>query len=361
MQATRPTFHALTLAAVIPETAHAVRLRFTVPTELRATFVFQAGQFVTLRATVNGLDIRRSYSICTTPQSYAELGSFEVGVKHVVGGVFSAWAQQLSAGQALQVMPPDGRFTLSKTAKNVLAIAAGSGITPLLAMMGERLASDPQVHFTLLYGNRSVASTLFLESLQALKNRYSARLSLHHVLSRQLSDIALHNGRLDAAKLNAFLSGALKPLQFDTALVCGPNELIDLCEGMLPSYKVGKVLSERFGTPHAAPQGVVLGGDGTPEYEPLAELTIVYSGQQHAVTWNTANPLLLDAGLAAGLDLPYACKGGVCCTCRAKVLEGSVVMDKNHTLELDELAAGFVLTCQCRPTSERVVVSFDER
>ena len=357
----RPHFHALELVAVLPETAHAVRLRFAVPLPLRPEFAFEAGQFVTLRAVVAGQDLRRSYSICSTPQSYAASGQFEVGVKRVEGGIFSPWAQTLLAGQRLQVLPPDGRFVLPRDAKNVLLIAAGSGVTPLLAMLGERLVSDADAQFTLLYGNRNVASALFLESLQALKNRYPSRLSVHHVLSRQLSDIALHNGRLDADKLHAFMNGPLQSRQFDVALVCGPNDLIDVCEQLLPSFPVAKVLAERFGTPHAAPPALQQGQAGALHDAALASLTVVASGQQHRVEWTQSTPYLLDAGLAAGLDLPYACKGGVCCTCRAKVLEGSVHMDKNHTLEPNEVAAGFVLTCQCRPTSERVVVSFDER
>lgn len=349
------------LAAVIPETAHAVRLRLTVPQAQRALFSFRAGQFVTLRAMVEGVDLRRSYSICTAPQAYADTGVFEVGVKRVEGGVFSTWAQHLKAGEVLQVLPPDGRFTLAPGAQQVLAVAAGSGITPILAMLSERLASDAQVQFTLLYGNRSAASTLFLEALQALKNRYPARLTLHAVLSRQMSDIALHNGRLDAAKVHDFMSGPLKTRQFDYALVCGPHDLIDVCERVLPTYQVHKVLAERFGSPQALQSIKPIRHDDACAGSSLAQLTIVYSGQQHPVAWTGATPLLLDAGLAAGLDLPYACKGGVCCTCRAKVLEGSVSMDKNHTLEADEIAAGFVLTCQCRPTSARVTVSFDER
>jgi ring-1,2-phenylacetyl-CoA epoxidase subunit PaaE len=361
------TFLPLTLAAVSAETAHAVRLRFAIPTELAHTFAFTAGQFLTLRATVAGKDLRRSYSICSTPAQLAAHGTIEVGVKALVGGAFSPFLQTLKAGDALQVLPPEGRFTLPLAAaenetSHSLCIAAGSGITPLLSMIADRLANDPQARFTLLYGNRNTASTLFLEELYALKNRYRERLDLHTVMSRQLSDIPLHNGRLDAAKLMAFLNGPLKGIKFTQALVCGPNDLIDICEGMLPSFGIAEVLSERFGTPlPQAGAGAGLGSGTAGMAEPLAQLTIITGGLQHSVPWTSATPLLLDAGLDAGLDLPYACKGGVCCTCRAKLVEGTVAMDKNYTLEADEVAAGFVLTCQCRPTSEVVVVSFDER
>jgi ring-1,2-phenylacetyl-CoA epoxidase subunit PaaE len=360
-------FHPLTLAAVIPETAHAVRLRFAIPVELAKTFTFTAGQFLTLRATVDGKELRRSYSICSTPTQLAAQGTVEVGVKAVAGGAFSPFLQTLKVGDTLQVLPPEGRFILPVVAaenetSHSLCIAAGSGITPLLSMMGDRLANEPQSRFTLLYGNRNTASTLFLEDLYALKNRYRERLDFHTVMSRQLSDIPLHNGRLDAAKLMAYLNGPLKGIGFTQALVCGPNDLIDICEGMLPSFGIAKVLSERFGTPlPQAGAGTGLGSGTAGMAEPLAQLTIVTGGLQHSVPWTSATPLLLDAGLDAGLDLPYACKGGVCCTCRAKVMEGSVAMDKNYTLEADEVAAGFVLTCQCRPTSEVVVVSYDER
>ncbi len=352
-------FHPLTLATVTPETAHAVRLRFDVPTALRDTFAFKAGQFLTLRAVVNGVDLRRSYSICSAPAQLDTLGTVEVGVKAVAGGAFSPWVQTLKAGDTLQVLPPEGRFTLPAAAKHVLCIAAGSGITPLLSIMADALVNDAAVQFTLLYGNRNTASTLFLEDIYALKNRYPTRLVLHTVMSRQASDIGLQNGRIDAAKLYSFLNGPLKGIQFDHAMVCGPNDLIDVCEGMLPSQGVGKVHAERFGSPNPVAGGYELGGDG--QVEPIAQLTIVSGGLSHSVPWLGTTPLLLDAGLAAGLDLPYACKGGVCCTCRAKVMAGTVTMDKNYTLEADEVAAGFVLTCQCRPASEAVVVSYDER
>jgi ring-1,2-phenylacetyl-CoA epoxidase subunit PaaE len=353
------TFYPLTLLEVTSETAHAVRLRFTVPEALKSTFAFKAGQFLTLRSVVNGTDTRRSYSICSTPSQLIEQGTVDVGVKAVAGGVFSPWVQTLQAGDTLQVLPPEGRFTLPQEAKHTLCVAAGSGITPLLSVMADTLANDAQAQFTLLYGNRNTASTLFLEELYALKNRYPMRVDLHCVMSRQSSDIALHNGRLDAAKLFSFLNGPLKGVQFDHAMVCGPNDLIDVCEGMLPSQGVGKVHAERFGSPNPVAAGYELGGDG--QVEPIAKLTIVSGGLSHNVPWLGTTPLLLDAGLAAGLDLPYACKGGVCCTCRAKVMEGTVAMDKNYTLEADEVEAGFVLTCQCRPTSEVVVVSYDER
>ncbi len=352
-------FHTLILADVIPETSHAVRLRFTVPADLRTTFAFKAGQFLTLRAVVNGVDMRRSYSICSAPAQLQTQGTVDVGVKAVAGGVFSPWVQTLKAGDTLQVLPPEGRFTVPVDAKHVLLIAAGSGITPLLSIMADSLSNDSNSQFTLLYGNRNTASTLFLEDIYALKNRYPTRLDLHPVMSRQSSDIALHNGRLDAAKLYSFLNGPLKGIAFDHAMVCGPNDLIDVCEGMLPSQGVGKVHAERFGSPNPVAGGYELGGDG--QIEPIAKLTIVSGGLSHSVPWLGTTPLLLDAGLAAGLDLPYACKGGVCCTCRAKVIEGAVTMDKNYTLEADEVAAGFVLTCQCRPASEGVVVSYDER
>ncbi len=358
-------FHTLQLAAAIPETAQAVRLRFAVPKVLREQFAFKSGQFVTLRVPVSGLDLRRSYSICSTPAQLQDHGTFDIGVKAVNGGVVSPYLQTLQAGHAIDVLAPDGRFVLPAKTQHVLCIAAGSGITPLLAMLADRLANDSDARFTLLYGNRNTASTLFLEDLYALKNRYRQQLDIHVVMSRQASDIALHNGRMDAAKLTAFLTGPLKGLVFDHALVCGPNDLIDVCEATLPALGVGKVHSERFGSPTSTPNHCAHTLANQPAQEhsltPLAKLTIMTGGLQHSVPWLAGTPLLLDAGLAAGLDLPYACKGGVCCTCRAKVVAGVVSMDKNYTLEADEVAAGFVLTCQCRAVSAQVVVSYDER
>lgn len=260
-------------------------------------------------------------------------------------------------------MTPDGRFFThlnADHAKHYVAFSGGSGITPVLAIVKTTLDMEPTSRFTLVYGNRSVDAIMFAEELEDLKNRYMSRFSLYHVLSDDLQDVELFNGVLDEAKCRAFLQTLLPPQEIDEAFICGPGPMMDAAEAALKSSGVAQkqIHVERFGTP--LPQAGVPAVEIT-ENTPAADLELVIDGKRRKLRLPYEGVSVLDVGLKAGLALPYACKGGVCCTCRAKVLEGEVKMDRNFTLEQHEIDDGFVLTCQCHPVSERIVVSFDER
>jgi ring-1,2-phenylacetyl-CoA epoxidase subunit PaaE len=363
-----PRFHPLTIARVQPEAAGAVAITFAVPPELRETFTFEPGQFLTLRATIGGQELRRNYSVCSPRSRLAQQGEVEIGIRPVEGGVFSHWAAtQLGAGQVLDVMPPDGRFVVKKPrALHRVGFAAGSGITPILSIVASTLEEQPQSKFTLVYGNRRMASVMFNEALQDLKDRYPDRLTLIHVLSRQAQEVPLLEGRIDGAKVRAIIDALLPAASMDEVFVCGPEAMIEATEGALLAAGVPRerVHTERFTSPtleQLSPETrrqVVLGHDDAPRGD--VALTVVLDGKPHELRM-TAMDRVLDVALAAGLDLPYSCKGGVCCTCRAKVMEGTVSMDKNFTLEPWEMEQGFVLSCQARPTTGRLVVSYDER
>jgi ring-1,2-phenylacetyl-CoA epoxidase subunit PaaE len=372
-------FQSLPIAHVTPETRDAIRVRFAVPKALRETYRFKAGQFVTLRALINGARVQRAYSICSPAQHYTEHGTFEVGIKRVEDGAFSSWAHDnLQHTAQLEVLPPDGRFVLDGAPPaHVLAIAAGSGITPVLSLIHTTLAANGTTRFTLLYGNRAVSSVMFLEDLEDIKDRWPTRFAMHHVFSRQAQEIALFNGRLEQEKFAAFMRGPLAQCRFDAAYLCGPNSMMDAAQAALLAHGLSAqcIHSERFASPTQLDSAVSMGifkqnalknrmdtAQSTSQSSPeTTQLTVVLDGKEHTLPWHAENTALLDTALAAGLDLPFSCKGGVCCTCRAKVLEGRVTMDKNFTLEQWEIDKGFVLTCQARAATPAVKVSFDER
>jgi ring-1,2-phenylacetyl-CoA epoxidase subunit PaaE len=363
-----PRFHNLRVTRISPEAAGAAAISLAVPKELHDTYRFEPGQFVTLRAQINGQDERRSYSICSTRSRYQLSSELEVGIRPMQGGVFSNWAAtQLKAGDALEVMPPDGRFVSRRSrALHRVGFAAGSGITPILSIIASSLEEQPASKFTLVYGNRSMASVMFNEALQDLKDRYPNRLTLIHILSRQAQEVELLQGRIDANKVRAIIDALLPAASMDEVFVCGPEAMIEATQSALLSAGVSQkhIHTERFSSPTLdalAPEQrrsatlnhpVQMQGD--------VELMLTLDGKQHTLRMG-AQDRVLDAALAAGLDLPYSCKAGVCCTCRAKVTEGKVQMEKNFTLEQWEMDKGFVLTCQARATTPRVAVNYDER
>lgn len=349
-------FHPLRVAAVRPDGEEARVVSFDVSADQAATFRFEPGQYLTLRAVVGGTELRRSYSICATPGE-----GLRVGVRRVPGGVFSGWLHQsLRPGDVLDVMEPQGRFgaALSCRPRRVLAVAGGSGITPILSILKSLLAGAPEAQATLLYANRSAASTMFKEELEDLKNRHLTRLALHPVFSREVVDSPLNAGRLDAAKLATFLRLA-GPV--DEAFVCGPHAMNDEVEAALLAAGVPSehIHVERFGIPPTAADATLHApkeGDAT-----TARITIVRDGLTREVAFQPGDESILAAACRAGLDLPFSCRSGVCATCRAKLVEGRVRMDRDFALEPADLEAGFVLTCQAHPLTGRVVVSFDER
>ena len=362
-------FHPLEVARVTPEAAGAAAITFKVPAALRDTFHFRPGQFLTLRAQVDGQELRRSYSICSPQQRYQAAGELDVGIKPVEGGSFSRWAvSHLRPGAQVEVMPPDGRFTPRLAgARHRVGFAAGSGITPLLSIISSVLAAEPESRFTLVYGNQRTATIMFNEALADLKDKYPSRLSLVHVLSRQAQEVPLLQGRLDEAKVRELLATVLPVDSIDEAFVCGPEGMIEAVTGALDAagLPAERVHSERFFAAGSAvaPKNVADHAQparATAANDTQARLEVILDGKTHPLAIGPADRVL-DVALEAGLDLPYSCKGGVCCTCRAKVIEGRVEMEKNFTLEQWEVDKGFVLTCQARALTPRVVVSYDER
>ncbi|HUF21757.1 MAG TPA: 1,2-phenylacetyl-CoA epoxidase subunit PaaE [Burkholderiales bacterium] len=353
-----PRFHKLRIAEVRRETADAVSLRFDVPPALAGDYGFTQGQHLTLKTHLDGREIRRSYSICAGVDD----GELRVAVRNVPGGLFSGWANsQLRSGDEIEVLTPDGRFfTPLDPAQSwhYVAFASGSGITPVLSLIRTTLVREPRSRFTLLYGNRNQASTLFHEELEDLKNRYLSRFTLYNLFSREQQDIELFNGRLDADKVRVLTDTLLPVTDIDQAFICGPGGMIDSVESALVDAGLprGHIHVERFGVPDSAPQHHAEPGDA-----PHALVTVILDGVKREIAFRRETPSILDAALAAGIELPYSCKGGMCCTCRGKVLAGEVRMDKNYSLEQRDLDAGFVLTCQAHPLTERVTISYDDR
>lgn len=369
MSSTPRGFIELPVARVSPEAAGSVAVTLAVPPERRDAFAFEPGQFLTVRARIGGHDVRRSYSISSPRSAYTAQGELTLGIRPVEGGVFSNWAAtELKAGDTLQVMPPDGRFTVHKPrAIHRVGFAAGSGITPILSIMASTLEESPTAKFTLVYGNRRMASVMFNEALQDLKDRHRDRLTLIHVLSRQAQEVPLLEGRIDGDKVRQIIASLLPVGSMDEVFICGPEAMIDATERALleAGVKPDRIHTERFTSPtlEAMPKEqrarVQLGHAAIRDAGEVA-LTVLLDGKPHELRMGRGDKVL-DVALEAGLDLPWSCRGGVCCTCRAKVMEGRAAMDKNFTLEPWEMEQGFVLSCQARPTTDRLVVSFDER
>jgi len=374
-------FHPLRIKRVSPEAAGASAITFEIPAALRAEFDFRPGQFLTLRAMLEGKEARRSYSICSPHQRYADNGEIDVGIKPVAGGTFSCWAtQSLSPGDIIEVMPPAGRFTPRVAdARHRVGFAAGSGITPMLSIIASTLAQDAASSFTLVYGNQRLNTIMFNEALQDLKDSYPSRLALMHLLSRQPQETALLNGRIDEAKVGELLRTLLPVAGIDEAFLCGPEGMIDAAQGALLAAGLAphRIHAERFYSDGALAVPSGNSGAGAVPSQPHAasslatapasisasastRLEIILDGKTHSLAMGP-HDRVLDVALEAGLDLPYSCKGGVCCTCRARVLEGRAEMEKNYTLEPWEIDKGYVLTCQSRPLTDKLVVSFDER
>jgi len=364
-----PRFHTLKITRVSAEAAGSVAIAFDIPKELGEVFTFTPGQYLTLRASIEGVDVRRSYSICSTPSHLVTQSELVVGIRPMEGGVFSNWAvNSLKAGDSIQVMTPQGRFVSTKPrALHRVGFAAGSGITPILSIMASTLETQPDAKFTLIYGNRSMASVMFNESLQDLKDLYPGRLTLIHILSRQAQEADLLQGRIDEAKVKALIDALLPVKSMDEVFICGPEAMIETTERTLIAAGVpeNRIHSERFTSPtleklSSVDRQAAVANHHKEVVKGDISLTVVLDGKQHELSMS-ADEMVLDVALAAGLDLPYSCKGGVCSTCRVKVLDGSVEMEKNFGLEKWETEQGFVLSCQAHPTSDKVAVSFDER
>jgi ring-1,2-phenylacetyl-CoA epoxidase subunit PaaE len=352
-------FHSLTIDEVRRETPDSVSIRFALPPELRDAFRFKAGQHVTLRTTLDGEELRRNYSVCASPHE----GEIRIAVKQMPGGRFSGWANAaLAAGHTVDVLPPMGRFVLpARTeAPYYVALAGGSGITPVLSILKTALRDIPDSRATLLYGNRDSRSIMFLEELAGLKNRYMGRLEIYHFLEYESEEIELFNGRLDEAKCEELFASLVDVTSADAVFICGPGPMMDAAEQALAARGVvkEKVFVERFTTG-------ILSAEQLARDEVLQkkaaglEITVTLDGRRARVPFDAAKGNILESVQAAGLPAPYACKGGVCSTCRARLVSGQVTMKKNYGLTEDEIAQGYVLTCQAVPTTDDVVLTYD--
>jgi ring-1,2-phenylacetyl-CoA epoxidase subunit PaaE len=352
-------FYPLTVANVRHETRDAIAVTFDVPGELKDAFAYQQGQHLTLRALIDGEDVRRSYSICSAVQD----GLLRVAIKRTPGGMFSSWANEsLKPGMQLDVMPPMGHFNVPLDAaneKHYLAFAAGSGITPILSIIKTTLLAEPKSRFTLVYGNRATSSVIFRDELTDLKDTWLDRLRLVYVMSREQQDIELFNGRITGDKCTQFLKHWIDIRDIDVAFICGPEEMMhgvsaSLQEAGLPKERIrielfAASIPKHEHKPRKAEQG----------QQHQTEVTVIMDGNAVSYTMDKDKESVLDAGLRAGLEMRWSCKGGVCSTCRCKVLEGQVEMDVNYALEDYEVARGFVLSCQSFPLTDKVVLDFD--
>jgi ring-1,2-phenylacetyl-CoA epoxidase subunit PaaE len=362
-----PSFHELSIKKVSPEAAGSVAITFDIPSESLEKFHFEPGQFLTLRADVNGQDVRRNYSISSPRSQFLKRGELEIGIRPVEGGVFSNWAAtQLKAGDTIKVMPPEGRFTIKKPrAIHRVGFAAGSGITPILSIAATTLEEQTESKFTLIYGNRRMSSVMFNEALQDLKDRFPGRFTMIHILSQQAQEVDLLQGRIDADKIKSIIDALLPAKSMDEVFICGPEAMIEVTEKALIDSGVpaNRVHSERFTTSASQAHKVQADIDASKQKTSSAKsvhMTILLDGKEHEVALSP-DEHVLDAALNAGLDLPFSCKAGVCSTCRCKVTHGEVTMDKNFTLEADEMAQGFALSCQARAATQKLVISFDHR
>lgn len=345
-------FFDIEIESIQQETDEAVVLTLAIPPQLQQQFTYQPGQYITLLDTVNGEELRRSYSLCSAPHE----GCWQVGIKMVEGGKFSTYANtQLQPGHKLKAMPPTGKFTPKLAqAKHIMAFAAGSGITPCLSIIKHTLQNMPNTLVTLVYGNKNRYSILFKDEIEALKDKYLNRFKVVYTLSKELTDSPLTSGRIDATKCNLLFHKVVQT-QVDEYFICGPEEMILDVKSFLEQKNVpaSAIHFELFGTTPASKK------QAKPIVQADCEIEVIQDGRMIKFGLQNAQQTVLDAALANGADLPFACKGGVCCTCKAKLLEGTVHMEVNYGLEDDEVAKGYILTCQSLPTSKKLVVSFD--
>ena len=356
-------FHPLKIKEIRKETDDCVSLLFDVPEELKEIFEFSQGQSLTMRSNIAGEEIRRTYSICSSPLEK----EWRVAVKKVDGGIFSSFAKEkLKEGDTIEVMPPVGKFYTKldpSNQKNYLAIAAGSGITPVLSIIKTTLLTEPKSTFTLLFGNRSRASIMFKEELDALKNRFMHRFNLLHILSREVTDAPIFYGRLNKEKCEIIFERLVDVSSMDEIFICGPEEMIFTVRDLLEEKGVDKkhIHFELFTTPGEKTTGIKKETSQNIDTGQKSKIVVKLDGIMFDFELAQSGETILDAALKQGADLPFACKGGVCCTCKARLIKGEVEMDVNYGLDEDEVDAGFILTCQSHPKTAEVIVDFDQR
>jgi ring-1,2-phenylacetyl-CoA epoxidase subunit PaaE len=353
------TFHPLALVGREAVADDAVCLTFAVPPALREAYRFLPGQHIALRATLSGREVRRTYSIIDS--EHGEVLRLGLRVQRV-GGLSYHLAREVAIGATVEALTPDGRFVYAPAAggaRRYLMFAAGSGITPLLSIVGAVLAREPDSRVTLVYGNRTIASTMFAEDLLALKNRHLDRFAIHFLMSREPQDVALLNGRLDGAAVRALAGALIDPVAADEVYVCGPGSMVTETRAVLVELGVkAPIHIERFSVGAGTPRPVAAEASATAG---ATRVTVVQDGRRRVFTMTSDDVSVLDAAARNGLDLPYSCRAGVCSTCRARVVSGAVTMAHNVALEDWELAAGFVLCCQARPAGAELELSYDEK
>ena len=355
-------FHPLIVNQVRRETAECVSVAFSVPNEFKEIFSFTQGQYVTIRTNIHEQEVRRSYSICSSPLE----NELRIAIKKVPNGVFSTYANEaLKAGDIIDVMPPIGKFYTAlhpDQSKQYVGFAAGSGITPILSIIKTTLETEINSGFTLVYGNRNRHSIIFKEALEALKNLYMNRFRVIYILSREKTDASINFGRIDGEKAITLFDKAIDIKKMDSFFLCGPEEMIFSVKDTLLKLGVPnkKIHFELFTTADIKKK-LVVSDDSKVDFRHKSNITVKLDGIAFDFDLDFEGDAILDAALKKGADLPYACKGGVCCTCRAKLIEGEVDMDVNYGLEPEEIEQGFILTCQSHPRTEKVVVDFDQK
>lgn len=353
-------FHRLRIKNIIKETDQCVSVEFEIPQNLSETFQFKQGQSLTMRTTLDGEETRRTYSLCSSPLD----NKWKVAIKKVDGGLFSSFANDiLKVGDELEVMEPVGKFYTEldpANKKNYLAFAAGSGITPVISIIKTTLRTEPQSTFTLVYGNRSRSSIIFFEELEGLKNKFIDRFNLINILSRERTDSAINFGRIDIGKLTE-LEKLIDYKKMDEIFICGPEEMIFCVKNFLEQKEISskKIHFELF-TTSGQKKSKVKSQKSKVESGPASKITVKLDGRSFDFDLSfNSDTTILDAALKQGADLPFACKGGMCCTCKAKLINGEVEMDVHWGLEHEEIEQGYILTCQSHPKTEKVVIDFD--
>ncbi|MBS1915047.1 MAG: phenylacetate-CoA oxygenase/reductase subunit PaaK [Bacteroidetes bacterium] len=355
-------FHKLTIKDIRNETAECISVAFSIPEELKDTFRFVQGQNITIKVFINDEEVRRSYSICSSPLE----NELRVAIKKVEGGKFSSYAHTLKKNDILEILPPTGKFYTELNPfhkKNYIAFAAGSGITPIISVIKTTLATEPKSSFTLIYGNKNRSTIIFKEELEAIKNRYMDRFVLHHILSREQTDAEINHGRITAKKCDALSEKLINIKNMDEFFICGPEQLIFSVKDWLEKNNIDrkKIHFELFTVPgeKLEVRSEKIEVRKVKDSEKISQVTIKQDGIAFGFELQYEDLSILDAAIKQGADLPFSCKGGVCSTCRAKLVEGKIEMEHNYSLEADELEQGFILTCQSHPRSEKVVIDFD--
>lgn len=351
-------FYKIKVKNIQRETNECVSVGFDIPSDLKNTFEYKPGQHIIIKKQINGTELRRTYSICTSPNE----NELRIAIKKIDNGVFSGYVNSnLKVGEELEIMPPHGRFyhePKPANAKSYVAFAAGSGITPIISIIKSVLLDEPKSHFTLFYGNRKTESTIFLEEIEALKNIYISRFSVFYVMSRETIGSSLFKGHIDKEKCLKFSQMCFNPAETDEVFICGPVQMAEAVKECMLSIGIhsSKIHHELFTNIGIKPKT-----DEIADTKSInSKITIINDGVELNFNLETSDENILDAALKNGANLPFACKGGVCCTCRAKLLEGEVKMDINYSLEPDEVKKGYILTCQSHPVSKNIKITFDE-